>query len=219
MPFRPPEALQDPDDERALGLLRRYYGTPPWSAGCHTGAWFDTWDSTGTRERDADRFTADDLVAVSFLMVDVPAEAARRLLVEDAAVFAELLVELGPDRDLVDEPPLADDWAGWRLMDALKGLPDIGPTTASKLLARKRPRLRPIWDTVVSALTDTVGSQWEPVRSALAAEDRALHVRLGRLRAAAGLPETVSALRVLDVICWREGKDRGVGGGSYRFRG
>jgi len=218
MAFRLPDALRDTDDERALALLRRYYGTPPWTAGCHTGAWFDTWDSSGTRERDAYRFTTDDVVAVSFLMVDVPAEAARLLVRDDAARFTGLLEELGPDRELAEEPPLTADWAGWRVMDALKALPDVGPTTASKLLARKRPRLRPIWDTVVAELTGTVVSQWDPVRAALAADGCALHDRLLRLRAAVALPETVSALRVLDVICWREGKDRGFGGGSYRAR-
>jgi len=48
-----------------------------------------------------------------------------------------LLVELGPDRDLAAvAQPLPDDWVGWRLLRALRDLPDVGPTTASKLLAR-----------------------------------------------------------------------------------
>jgi hypothetical protein len=36
-----------------------------------------------------------------------------------------------------------------------------------------------------------------------------LHRRLQRLHQLAGLPTDVSPLRVLDVIAWLEGKDRG----------
>jgi Family of unknown function (DUF6308) len=38
----------------------------------------------------------------------------------------------------------------------------------------------------------------------------ALHHRLLRLRDAASLPPQISALRVLDVITWLEGKNRGL---------
>ena len=205
-----PRALQDPDDTAALRLLHRYYGgegvTTP-----HGGAAFDTWDSTGTRARDADRFTADDVIAVTFLSVTVPPTAARRLLVDDTEQFTQLLRDLGPDRDLVDlDTPLVDDWVGWSLMGALRELPGVGPTVASKLVARKRPRLRPIWDQVVVEVTGTRFRQWEPVRQALRADDCTLHRRLVRLGEKAGLDPAISALRVLDVIAWREGKDRGL---------
>jgi hypothetical protein len=53
-----------------------------------------------------------------------------------------------------------------------------------------------------------VATQWEPLRVELSANDGALHQRLLRLRDQVGLPEAVTALRVLDVIAWREGKDR-----------
>jgi len=62
------------------GLLRRYFGEPFCGPSAAVGAAFDTWDSTGTRSEDVDRFTADDLVAVTFLSVDVPPRAARLLL-------------------------------------------------------------------------------------------------------------------------------------------
>jgi hypothetical protein len=209
MAFTLPEALRAHEDDAALDLLHRYYGQPLYGPNSAVGAVFDDWDSTGTRAPDLDRFTADDLVAVTFLSVDVPATAARQLLRDRVDEFHTLLVALGPDRDLADEAdPLHDDWPGWKLMNALRSLPQIGTTTASKLLARKRPRLRPIWDSVVAGVTHSRDSQWEPLRQALRADDHALQHRLLRLRAAARLPDHISALRILDVICWREGKDR-----------
>lgn len=84
-----------------------------------------------------------------------PGSAVARLIDTHAAQFTELLEELGPDRDLVEEAePRPDDWVGWRLWSAPVALPDIGPTRASKLYARKRPRLGPIYDTVVA---DVIG--------------------------------------------------------------
>ena len=84
MTFRLPEALSETDDTKALALLRRYYGSPHGSNGAHAGAAFDTWDSTGTRSADANRFTADDLVAVTFLSVR-PKSSVPRALLRDRA--------------------------------------------------------------------------------------------------------------------------------------
>lgn len=207
MAFRLPTALQDPDDDAALALLRRYYGDPYLSPGCADGAYFDTW----APKSDPFRFTADDLIAIKFLSVEAPKTAVRELLRDRSDKFAGLLLELRSDRDLAEEEaPLHNEWAGWRLMDELRSIPGVRTTIASKLLARKRPRLRPIWDSVVAAVTDTVQAQWEPLRVALNADDKALHHRLLRLRDQAGLPDAVSALRIFDVIAWSEGKSRGL---------
>ncbi|HEY5785487.1 MAG TPA: DUF6308 family protein [Microlunatus sp.] len=200
-----PQTLNQSDDQPAIALLECYYGR---GAHAHhrpfTGAWFDTWDSTGTRAQDLDRFTADDLIAVSFLSVDIPARAAMKLLDLEADAFAGLLTELGPDRDLVQETDgWSDDWVGWRLWQKLVALPDVGATKASKLYARKRPRLRPIYDSVVAKVLGT-NSLWEPLRAELQ-RDAGLHPRLLRLRDETGLLDQVSALRVLDVLTWMEG--------------
>lgn len=201
-----PRALEADDDSAALHLLSRYY-----KPGAYSGARFDTWDSTGTRAEDANRFTADDILAVQFLSVSVPPNAVHALLSSRAEHFSLLLTSLGPDRDLVDEAQsLTDDWVGWDVMNGLRDLEGVGQTTASKLLARKRPRLRPIWDSVVTAVTGTWQEQWEPMRLALRENNGELHGRLIRLRRAAGLSPEVSALRVLDVITWMEGKDAGL---------
>lgn len=207
--FRLPVALQGQHDDAALALLGRYYGPAFGAPRFYGGAAFDTWDSTGTRAADVDRFTADDLVAVTFLSVEVSAAAAHALLQSRRGEFSDLLIAVGPDRDLADEPePFADDSPLWGLMAALRSLDRVGPTIASKLFARKRPRLRPIYDSVVAAVTGAQQRQWEPLRQELRANNREQHTRLLRLRAAAGLSEQISALRVFDVITWLEGKDQ-----------
>lgn len=120
MNFRLPDALQTPDDSAALKLLSRYFNAPPGSNEFHTGSQFDCWDSTGTREADANRFTVDDAVAVTFLSVSVSAPAAMQLLRDRAERFSELLTEVGADRNLVDDDSvLRDDWVGWTLMSQL----------------------------------------------------------------------------------------------------
>ena len=203
MSYRLPEALQSSDDSRALSYLREYYGRGDGSA--YTGAYFDGWGG----EQDPHRFTAEDVVAVTFLSVVVPPMAAHRLLHTGADRFTTLLRDIGPDRDFADEAePMHREWPGWRLETALRELTGVGRTIASKLCARKRPRLLPIYDSIVAEVTDAYSAQWEPLRQELRAHDGALHARLLRLRETVGLDDSVSALRVYDVIAWMEGKKR-----------
>lgn len=211
MTFQLPPSLLTDSDVRALSQLRTYYGPEFGTQGSYTGAAFDSWDSTGHRAADLNRFTADDLVAVTFLSVKVAAPAAYRLLGPDAGRFSDLLAAVGDDRDFVDDPPeeITPESPAWVLEDALRGLPGVGRTIASKLMARKRPRLVPIYDKVLRKVMGLEGGHWLPLNAALRADDHALQQRLLALREAAGLPVSVSALRVLDVIAWRDGKHLG----------
>ncbi len=201
----PPPLTASTDDD-AVALLRRYYGSTYLDSGCYTGAYFDSW-APQNRQTDADRFTADDLVAITFLSVDVNARAARELLVTRAARLSELLEAVGPDRDLVDEThELTPDAPLYMLEMELRSVPDIRLTKATKLMARKRPHLVPIYDTVVTRVLNTVKVHRDPIREALRADGGALHSRLLTMRAAAALPDEISALRVLDVVTWMYGK-------------
>ena len=136
--------------------------------------------------------------------MNIPPMAASALLVERADELGELLTELGPDRELVQEKTAwPDDWVGWRLWQQLVNLPGVGPTMASKLYARKRPRLRPVYDSVVAKVVRS-DQLWEPLRAELQVNE-ALHPRLVRLGEGAQLPAAVPALRVFDVVTWMEG--------------
>ncbi|GAF44907.1 DUF6308 family protein, partial [Rhodococcus wratislaviensis] len=83
----------------------------------------------------ADRFTADDQVAVTFLSVQVLTMAARAILDTIAEALNASLRAVDPDRDLVDEPdPLGPGWLAWDLETALRGLRNVGWTNATKLI-------------------------------------------------------------------------------------
>jgi hypothetical protein len=207
--FTVPQALLPGNKATAVALLRGYFDIDAFHAGGgFTGALFDTWDPTRTRAAFPDTFTADDLQAVAFLSADIGVRAAVELLDRQRARFETLLQAVGPDRDLVDEgEPITHSWPATVLNRALRELPGIGPTRASKLIARKRPRLVPIYDSVIDEhVLAGSGRLWEPLRRALRQDDRALHRHLLDLRSAAGLSEVVSPLRVFDVIAWREGR-------------
>jgi hypothetical protein len=81
-------------------------------------------------------------------------------------------------------------------------VPGIG--IATKLIARKRPRLYPIWDTVVSEVLGTRGGpHLVPIHTALRTDPN-LRRRIYDARKHAELPQTISELRILDVIAWMQ---------------
>jgi Family of unknown function (DUF6308) len=212
MAFRLPQALQTPEDRRPLEYLRKYYNERPGIplGADYTGARFDVWDSTKSREADADRFTADDLVAVSFLSVEVPPKAAWELLARRPHDFNTLLAEVvKTDLSDVDPADINESWPAWQLWSELLKLRGVNWVIASKLLARKRPNLIPIYDRVVKTVMDGDRNYWVPLCTALRADYKALHKRLVRLHHEAGLPLAVPPLRVFDVIAWMEGKQLG----------
>lgn len=200
--IRLPKVLASGDDDSAVDVVREYFYEALVKTGrIRSGALWDEWDSTSTRQRDVDIFTADDLVAVTLLSVSVDPDGAQVLLRERHAEFTELLREIGPDRDLVDEADeITPESPAWRLETALWTVPSIGRTIASKLIARKRPRLYPVYDRVVGEVLGTRTAHLEPIRQALRANDRELHHRLVTVRERAALPATVPAIRILDVL-------------------
>ncbi|MFD6471783.1 DUF6308 family protein [Streptomyces goshikiensis] len=192
--------------EHVVGDLRRYFGIdlPPGGMP-FTGSRFEHLAGGGDRPEVGDRFTAEDLVAVQTLSVTVPALVALDIL--EGRLGAQLsgllhAVPKGIDMADADVSVLADgspaDQA-WHLLCAQHG---VNWVIAGKLLARKRPRLLPVYDRVVRCAVGRPPSFWLALHTALREDDAVLHRHLLRLRQAAGLPETVSALRVCDVAVW-----------------
>ncbi|MEU1884633.1 DUF6308 family protein [Micromonospora rifamycinica] len=198
------EMLAVLDIPRSVSDLRRYYLATGDAA--FTGGQFDHLGGGGDRPETAGAITADDLVAVELLGVRVPPRSALDLLqgplgervgVELARIPVD--VALGTDKayPLVVAGGAAD--TAWR---ALRDADGIGWVIAGKLLARKRPRLVPVYDAVVSCAYRTGTGFWEWLHGRLREEDGVLGQRLRALHEKAGLPEAVSPLRVLDVVFW-----------------
>ncbi|SEB38865.1 DUF6308 family protein [Rhodococcus jostii] len=147
MTLRLPTTLATDSDAAAIAALTKYYGRPYLGDDAYVGAHFDSWSSTGDRAGEADRFTADDLVAAGVPVGTGPTEGGAG---DPAHRGGGAERPSGGDRPGpgpgFDEPePLTPGWPAWDLETALWALPGIGQTKATKLIARKRPRLYPIW--------------------------------------------------------------------------
>jgi len=193
--------------ERVVDDLRRYFGIDmPPGAVAYTGSRFEHLAGGGDLPEVADRITAEDLVAVQTLSVTVPASVTLDILEGPLGVrLSGLLQAIPRDIDMVEveASDLAPGSSSARAWQLLKDQPDVGWVIAGKLLARKRPKLLPVYDKVVRcALGRPHPSFWLALHAALRADDRALHRQLLALRHTAELPETVSALRVCDVVVW-----------------
>ena len=216
-----PEILTDQQVGRAAALLKDYYTEPISKGRVRTGARFDSWAGGGDARGVVNTITADDMLAASFLSVPFEPAAVIGLLAERQLDITALLTEIPADLDLSDvtydnfKALLGEESPAWKLWDILRGKDSggwgIGPTRASKLLARKRPRLIPIWDSVVGAETGLKNSltQWSEWHDALNEDGRALATRLDNIRDQAELPYPVSQLRVMDVVLWMNGMDGG----------
>ncbi|GAA3918386.1 hypothetical protein GCM10022244_29530 [Streptomyces gulbargensis] len=193
--------------ERVVGDLRGYFGIglPP-GAVAFTGSRFEHLAGGGDRPEVADRITAEDLVAVQTLSVTVPASVALDILEGPlGARLSGLLHDIPRHIDMADGDAIvvADGSPADQAWHLLRDQPDVGWVIAGKLLARKRPRLLAVYDKVVRcALARPRPSFWLALHAALRADDHALHRQLFELRQVAGVPETVSALRICDVAVW-----------------
>ena len=192
--------------ERVIVDLRHYFGMgmPPGEI-AFTGSRFEHLAGGGDRPEVADRITAEDLIAVQTLSVTVPAGVALDILEGRLGVrLSGLLHAIPRDIDMVDADAVvvadgspADQ--AWGLLCEQYG---VNWVIAGKVLARKRPRLLPVYDRVVRCAVGRPRSFWLALHAALREDDAALHRQLLELRQAAGLPETVSVLRVCDVAVW-----------------
>jgi len=75
---------------------------------------------------------------------------------------------------------------------------------AGNLLARKRPRLIPVYDRLVRVVLERkdLDNWWRPLRTALAKKPGALANAAAELRDHAKLGEEISLLRILHACMW-----------------
>ena len=200
-PIDPADLRRFVDDD-AIGRLVEYF-----QSGRFTGGRFDRLAGGGDRTNIADVFTSDDVVAVSLLGVRIPGAPALALLDDQNRTYARLLqqIPVGVDLWRADEADVGPGSHADELWKALVRLPGINWVTAGKLLARKRPRLIPVYDRVVKAALGRSHADewWRPLRQALI-DDPKLVAHLSVLRDQAHIAGTVSLLRVLDVCIWMQ---------------
>lgn len=172
-----------------------------------SGSRFEFLAGGGDRPDTADRITYDDLVAVTTLSVDIPGDVAIALLEgqlgDDVAAHlrqipTDLSIANPAASAALDGHSSAD--VLWSLLEEQRGM---GWVLVAKLLARKRPRLLPVYDNVVRCALGSPSHLWLGLHEAMTVDGGALHEDLLAARRDAGVSDHVTALRVLDVIVWR----------------
>ena len=140
---------------------------------------------------------ADDLLAVALLDITWRPQVVRILLVTHKKELSRLLADIPEAVDIweaTDEALRNIDL----IWDALTSIEGIGTASATKLLARKRPRICPISDSLVIKAIDVPGRTWDVLRCLL--QDPSARADVEALKP----PEaaTASLLRILDVALW-----------------
>jgi|HubBroStandDraft_1064217.scaffolds.fasta_scaffold07612_2 hypothetical protein len=140
---------------------------------------------------------ADDLLAVSLLDITWRPQVVRVLLVSHKKQLSAMLADIPQDVDLwnADDDTLRHIDFMW---DALTSIEGIGTASATKLLARKRPRVCPISDNLVIKAVDVPGRTWDVLRCLLRDPGARADVEALRPQEAAH----ASLLRILDVALW-----------------
>lgn len=177
----------------------------------YSGRWFEviaSWDRPDT-------ITADDLVAVTMLGVDVPPHASAWILGPGRSQISALLSEVPADVDIweVDETVIGDEGPAaqvWALLQegcwpSPKAGNGINAVIAGKLLAAKRPRLIPVYDSrVQDALQLTGQGLWRGMREELETPEHRLVAAVPAVSASSitGSDRERPLLRQIDVILW-----------------
>jgi hypothetical protein len=183
--------FQGDERENALSSLRAYL-----HPGAFTGAWFERIPHT-----DPYAITAEDIVAVSMLSVDIPPRLSAWLLGDGAPLVRSLLEEIPVDERIGDSDSLLlENGPAWKLWNQLRNFSDVGRTKTSKLMARKRPRLIPIYDSVVGKALGIENSKntWELWNGFM----RDFGISDFREDAHNAGASHLSDLRIIDIVIW-----------------
>lgn len=208
-----------------VDYLKEYYGLTgssyPDNKPRYSGSYFELLDMDIT-EQHPHRITGSDLYALTTLDIEVPRRAGIGILATEQAEITQLLEQI-PDVKLQDlsrseflehlgpDSPAARLWDLLRRNGTTTGKWGIGPTTASKIMARKRPKLIPIQDTVVDEVVGRRRGEnaWELWWTALSASDEALAYADKLTKHLEDRHDDIrklSTLRKLDIVLWMFGR-------------
>lgn len=202
------ELLAVVDDPQATTDLRNYFqpDLPEGVAPHYAGSRFEFIGGGGDRPETANQITLDDLVAVTLLEVHVPGDVALQLLEGSLGPDVARHLEQIPTDVSIGDPVAAQLFStasharvAWDLLEEPYGM---GWVITNKLLARKRPRLIPVYDRVVRCAYGRPGGLWNWLSALFAENGGVLTERLLAAHEAAGLSPHITPLRVLDVIVW-----------------
>lgn len=207
-----PRILTAEGTDKAVKLLKRYYRKVD---GKHA---FDgaSFESLGSEDTNPFSITPADLLALSTLSIPVKGHTAIDLLSNRVQAQTTALLRDIPEQASIDDEDalkhLAEGGASpaselWAVISDVDGM---GPVYTSKLLARKRPALIPVYDKVVDAQLALGGTleMWTRFHEWVnrPEDGDTLINRARNLHAKAGLAAHVTPLRVIDVVLWMDGK-------------
>lgn len=211
------DALHQIDPEKGKQLAAQYFEESSSfpGTGTFTGSHFESFAGA---PNPVNEVTAADLLAVQTLAVTVSSRAALGILETYAQRISELLSDINPTLKLEEvrdegdfEAVLGKNSSAQALWDLLRrNNPEakrwnLGATTASKIMARKRPHLIPIDDSVVTRVIGRgTASSWRMWRDELLA-DNYLIERADEIKEHVERTD-LSTLRALDIVLWQYGK-------------
>lgn len=193
--------------------MLRHEKSPGWVAeyfdrdSDYAGALFETYETTNPTALEP-----ADLVAITVLSVTVGPRALRTLEQRLGDLNACFTRHRKAHQHLADATD--DDLAPmFEASEILRRIDGIGPTTASKIIARKRPHLIPIYDSMIGDAYGhpqrpdgiQAGQWWVTYRECVRRSDIKEAIRTLRARAERTSPDAslVSDLRILDIATWR----------------
>lgn len=147
---------------------------------------------------DPNKIQAADLLAVTTMDERYGPLAVRKLLSgSEGRQVSRLLVQISADCDLWAAGNLSSASSLWY---ALTELPGVGPTRASKLMTRKRPRLIPVYDSVVGRHIAKTTRYWQVFQQFLSTPNN--RRALDKMRPGGLSAQQLPTLRILDTVIW-----------------
>jgi Family of unknown function (DUF6308) len=193
----------------AVRAIRCYFEEPAAANGRtgFTGRRFERFEGGGDRADIRDVITPVDVLAVTLLSVEGGIGRVALAVIEEKRREISDLLRRIPVAALHDVTydTIAEGSAAWRLWTMLcaAGGKDRR-VTANKLLARKRPELLPVYDSVVKAQLGSPQNFWQCYWTWFN-EDPSRVTDTEKLRTDVGDIEDISLLRCLDVALWMFG--------------